>query len=159
MQNFSHLIQEPQERVQHQYFPDIDLVSDDVEEEREVPIETKAAKAATPPVSYTYVSSANSAKTAEVKTAVPGLRYIREFLTPTEEKKLIYLIDSMKWDTTLSRRTQQYGYIYDYSAVKYARIVNFHIVAAHSNLISTVRRNEVSHACVTGLLSPIGLKH
>jgi hypothetical protein len=61
----------------------------------------------------------------EVKSPVPDMRFVNHFLTPQEEAKILKAIDAAGWDTTLSRRTQQYGYIYNYNAVKYARFLVF----------------------------------
>lgn len=47
-----------------------------------------------------------------------GLRFIKDFITEEEEKQLIKSIDESKWSTTLNRRTQQYGYEYNYSSTK-----------------------------------------
>lgn len=44
-----------------------------------------------------------------------GLTYIKDFITEDEENKLITFINSMEWNNELSRRTQQYGYKYNYS--------------------------------------------
>jgi len=48
---------------------------------------------------------------------VPGLIYRPNYITQAEESNLITLIDGQPWDHTLHRRTQQYGFIYDYNAV------------------------------------------
>lgn len=45
---------------------------------------------------------------------VPGLIYIANFVSAEEEKALLEVIDKGPWDHTLSRRTQQYGFMYDY---------------------------------------------
>lgn len=47
-----------------------------------------------------------------------GLSLDLEFLTPEEELNLIKYLDSQSWSTALSRRTQHYGYVYDYSGRK-----------------------------------------
>lgn len=44
----------------------------------------------------------------------PGLVYIPNFVDKELEKVLVHEIDSRKWDTTLARRTQHYGYKYRY---------------------------------------------
>lgn len=49
---------------------------------------------------------------------VPGLVYIQEFITPEEEQSLIKSVDSETWNHALSRRTQHYGYTYDYKRKK-----------------------------------------
>lgn len=52
---------------------------------------------------------------------IPGLRCMREFLTAENASNIVNLIDSLPWNrgpNALKRRTQQYGYQYDYSSVK-----------------------------------------
>ena len=49
---------------------------------------------------------------------IDGLILIENFITPTEEQQLLSCIDSEIWDTRLCRRTQHYGYIYDYTSGK-----------------------------------------
>jgi len=51
-----------------------------------------------------------------VKTAVPGLTYVREFLPPQEHDELLVAIDDQPWISDLQRRVQHYGYRYDYKA-------------------------------------------
>lgn len=46
---------------------------------------------------------------------IAGLIYIHEFVTEEEQKSLIETIDSLPWLTDLKRRTQHYGYKYDYT--------------------------------------------
>jgi alkylated DNA repair dioxygenase AlkB len=45
---------------------------------------------------------------------VPGLSYARNFISPTEEQTLLAVINEQKWNTDLARRTQHYGYKYNY---------------------------------------------
>lgn len=47
---------------------------------------------------------------------IPGLRYIREYITLDEESNLVRFIDDMPWITELKRRVQHYGYKYDYKS-------------------------------------------
>jgi alkylated DNA repair dioxygenase AlkB len=47
---------------------------------------------------------------------IPGLVLINDFITEKEEMQLLQRINSSKWNTTLKRRTQHYGYIYDYKS-------------------------------------------
>lgn len=47
---------------------------------------------------------------------IPGLLYIPNYIAPAEEQQLKIHIDSAPWDTTLKRRTQHYGWKYDYRA-------------------------------------------
>jgi len=44
-----------------------------------------------------------------------GLIYIDDFLSSEEEKSLVKFIDEQKWNTSISRRTQHYGYNYSYT--------------------------------------------
>ena len=46
---------------------------------------------------------------------IKGLKYVDNFLSIEEEVALLSLIDRQNWNTTLKRRTQHYGYVYDYS--------------------------------------------
>jgi alkylated DNA repair dioxygenase AlkB len=48
--------------------------------------------------------------------AIPGLEYIPEYISPEYEQELINLVDSQPWNLELKRRTQHYGYKYDYKA-------------------------------------------
>lgn len=45
---------------------------------------------------------------------VNGLSLTKEFITLEEETSLINALDKETWNTSLSRRTQHYGYEYDY---------------------------------------------
>ncbi len=47
-------------------------------------------------------------------STVQGVRYVRNFITPSEEKILLAAIDSGNWLNDLKRRVQHYGYKYDY---------------------------------------------
>lgn len=47
---------------------------------------------------------------------ISGLIYIPEYITSTTETSIIKTINKQKWDNTLSRRVQHYGYRYDYKA-------------------------------------------
>ncbi len=51
----------------------------------------------------------------ESHLGISGLLYLKNFITVQEEQQLLALIDSQSWNTSLSRRTQHYGYIYDYN--------------------------------------------
>lgn len=46
---------------------------------------------------------------------ITGLTYIDNYFTKKEEFAIIQVIDSNLWDNDLKRRTQQYGYKYDYT--------------------------------------------
>lgn len=47
---------------------------------------------------------------------ISGLIYIPEYITSDTETYLFKTINKKKWDNTLSRRVQHYGYRYDYKA-------------------------------------------
>lgn len=49
---------------------------------------------------------------------IPGLKYIQNFITYTEEQELLSIIDNQPWDITLKRRTQHYGYRYNYRSTE-----------------------------------------
>lgn len=46
---------------------------------------------------------------------VSGLSLTNDFITPEEEQSLLELLDKEPWNTNLSRRTQHYGYEYNYN--------------------------------------------
>lgn len=46
---------------------------------------------------------------------IKGLKYIPSFISLEEEIKLIFNVDSQPWLKDLKRRTQHYGYKYDYT--------------------------------------------
>ena len=74
-----------------------------------------------PAVSAGRATSPTSAETprpvgAEVDPDVPGLLYVREFITPEEEQRLTAKIDAGKWREDLKRGVQHYGWRYDYTA-------------------------------------------
>jgi len=45
----------------------------------------------------------------------PGLIYESDCISHESEQKIIKYIDEQEWNTTLSRRTQHYGYEYNYN--------------------------------------------
>jgi alkylated DNA repair dioxygenase AlkB len=49
-------------------------------------------------------------------TAIPGLTYTPDYITPDEETRLLKQIDQQPWSSDLRRRVQHYGYRYDYKA-------------------------------------------
>lgn len=49
---------------------------------------------------------------------IDGLIYFPSFITEEEEKSLLEIIDQQAWLEDLRRRTQQYGYKYDYTKKK-----------------------------------------
>jgi alkylated DNA repair dioxygenase AlkB len=49
-------------------------------------------------------------------TAIPGLTYTPDYITPDEETRLLEQLDQQPWSSELRRRVQHYGYRYDYKA-------------------------------------------
>lgn len=47
---------------------------------------------------------------------VSGLSYIEDFITIDKESEIIKYIDTKDWNLSLKRRTQHYGYEYNYSS-------------------------------------------
>lgn len=47
---------------------------------------------------------------------IRGLTYIPSYISLEYEQKLLNLIDAQNWNLDLKRRTQHYGYKYDYTA-------------------------------------------
>lgn len=45
---------------------------------------------------------------------IPGLSYVPDYLSPSEQTELLLIIDAQPWLTDLKRRVQHYGYRYDY---------------------------------------------
>ena len=52
------------------------------------------------------------------ETDVPGLGYVRDFLTENEEIELVATIERDVWGSELKRRVQHHGWRYDYKARK-----------------------------------------
>lgn len=50
------------------------------------------------------------------KVLPDGLRYIPDFIMPSEETALLTTVDQQPWLTDLKRRVQHYGWKYDYTA-------------------------------------------
>lgn len=48
------------------------------------------------------------------ETPIPDLIYYDDVISPEEEKLIVNWIDTKPWSNVLSRRTQHYGYLYDY---------------------------------------------
>ena len=55
------------------------------------------------------------------KKMITGLYYIDNFLSDKEEKDLIDFINDQQWNTSLKRKTQHYGYEYNYNSTKLSR--------------------------------------
>ncbi len=53
---------------------------------------------------------------ARVQTDVPGLLYVADFLSESEEDHVVGVIDQSDWSSELQRRVQHYGWRYDYKA-------------------------------------------
>ena len=50
------------------------------------------------------------------RSDVPGLAYLKDFLTDVEESELVATIDRCDWRSDIKRRVQHYGWRYDYKA-------------------------------------------
>jgi hypothetical protein len=50
----------------------------------------------------------------KLTTLVEGIEYIRDFITPEEEKNLLGALEVQGWSEDIHRRTQQYGAKFDY---------------------------------------------
>lgn len=50
------------------------------------------------------------------KTTIQGLALLEELITEDEERQLLSHIDASEWNTSLKRRTQHYGYEYNYTS-------------------------------------------
>lgn len=46
---------------------------------------------------------------------IPGLIYVDNFIMPDNQKQFVNFIDKQEWNTSISRRTQHYGYVYSYN--------------------------------------------
>lgn len=46
---------------------------------------------------------------------IPGLIYISNYISSELEEKLLKLINAQSWNSDLKRKTQHYGYKYDYT--------------------------------------------
>ena len=53
-------------------------------------------------------------KSDSVVPDIPGLQMVEDFITEDEEKELLELINGEEWSKSISRRTQHYGYVYNY---------------------------------------------
>ena len=73
-------------------------------------IATEEGKLPNPPAASSVV------ETQFLQSAIPGLRYIPDFLSADEEEELVKIIDSHEWGVELKRRVQHYGWRYDYKA-------------------------------------------
>lgn len=45
---------------------------------------------------------------------IDGLQYFPEYITRDDETRLLAIVDKQLWLTSLKRRVQHYGYLYDY---------------------------------------------
>ena len=57
-------------------------------------------------------------KPSKIYPTIEGMSYIPNWITNEEHNILLKEIDNCKWETTLQRRVQQYGYRYDYRKAK-----------------------------------------
>lgn len=65
----------------------------------------------------TVLKEAEESHTAksQLYCGIQGLKFTRNFLTLEEESSLFHHIDNEQWNNKLLRRTQHYGYVYDYT--------------------------------------------
>lgn len=49
---------------------------------------------------------------------IPGLKYLEKWLSSEEETELLAHINNSEWETSLKRRVQQYGPVYNYTTKK-----------------------------------------
>jgi alkylated DNA repair dioxygenase AlkB len=57
-----------------------------------------------------------AAGTARALMSVPGLRLVEDIVSAEGERILLDFVNSSPWNNTLKRRTQHYGYEYDYTS-------------------------------------------
>jgi alkylated DNA repair dioxygenase AlkB len=53
---------------------------------------------------------------ADCYLGISGLSYCHDFMTPSEQARVLEAIDELPWCSDLSRRVQHYGYKYNYKA-------------------------------------------
>ena len=75
-------------------------------------IATEAGRFPDPPIPPTHQIRNMQAEQPDV----PGLTYIRDFLSEREEDDIVSMIDRSNWHSDLKRRVQHYGWRYDYKA-------------------------------------------
>lgn len=75
---------------------------------------------------------------------IGGLTYVRRFVTPVQELKLLETIDGAPWDTALSRRVQHYGFRYD--STKNAAVALGPLPEWSSDLIAAIQNCGASFA-------------
>ena len=61
--------------------------------------------------------------TPKAIASISGLQYIPDYISASQEKYLIDIIDTQNWLTDISRRVQHYGYKYDYTAINIDRYI------------------------------------
>lgn len=67
-----------------------------------------------PVMTHSSMSAPTPTVITHTHTAIPGLTLYENIITQDFERILLSEIDSQQWDHTLSRRTQQYGFKYEY---------------------------------------------
>jgi|SRR5579885_2924861 len=68
---------------------------------------------------------------------IPGMKYFANFIGQDEEQELIRMIDSNEWSTELKRRTQHYGYKYDYTKKRIDESMYLGLIPAWMASLST----------------------
>lgn len=96
--------------------------------------------------SASVVDQAQAVRPTEVfNLPVPGLRYIRDFLTPEGESALLAAIDAHPWDGVSGRRIQQYGFMFTFSeALKYYDVTRLELAPGFPKFL-----NEISDQVLT----------
>ena len=81
-------------------------------------IATKSGRIPGPPAQKNTVETEILVNSPFQKISVPGLKYVRGFLTETEEGELVERIDEdpSKWSKELKRHVQHYGWRYEYKS-------------------------------------------
>jgi len=93
-----------------------DNVAIDLTQEDAAPVAPPPTNPSTTPTLPRFLSATSSSlEKGKATEAVAGLKYVPSFLSVQDEKALITFIDSQPWNAQLSRRTQHYGYEYNYT--------------------------------------------
>lgn len=74
-----------------------------------------------------------------------SLTYIDNFITTEEELELVKFIDSNNWDSSLNRRTQQFGHKYNY---KYSKTIKEEIPKIPEILLNLFKKIYNNGLCI-----------
>ena len=88
--------------------------------------------------------------TTIVELNIPGLYIIYDAIGIEAERELISQIDSSTWNTSLSRRTQHYGYEYNYNSkkLKPAPSMSGTILQLANHLTQNKYMNQIDQAII-----------